>query len=133
MNHTTEFLAFLAVGCGGFLGACARYLISLLPISIHFPIATLLTNFFGAVLIGLITGIVLVGNLISPYWVLFLKTGICGGFTTFSTFSLEAVTLLEQGRWKSGVLYMILSLSLCLFGVWIGKELGTHVFLSAKR
>lgn len=123
MTQSNTFFSLLAVGSGGFLGACARYLLGLLPISNHFPIATLITNFLGAVLIGIITGAVLQENITSPYLILFLKTGICGGFTTFSTFSLESLTLLEQGNWKKAFFYILLSLILCLFGVWTGKKL----------
>ena len=53
--------------------------------------------------------------------VLFLKTGLCGGFTTFSTFSLETVELLEQGRWAAGGGYILASVGLCLAGVLLGR------------
>ena len=59
--------------------------------------------------------------------VLFLKTGVCGGFTTFSTFSLETVMLLQNGRYGLGVLYIILSLGCCLAGVAAGLWLGGRV------
>lgn len=132
MSQNNQFYALLAVGFGGFLGACARYLISLLPFSGHFPVTTLLTNFLGAIIIGMITGIVLAGSISSPYLILFLKTGICGGFTTFSTFSLESLTLLEQGKLKTAILYMLSSLLLCLLGVWAGKNITEHFFFITR-
>ena len=55
--------------------------------------------------------------------VLFLKTGVCGGFTTFSTFSLEAVGLLESGQWLKGGGYVLASVALCLAGVVLGRAL----------
>ena len=110
----------LLVALGGGIGAALRYGISLLPISGEFPGATLLTNFIGAFVIGLIA--VQAGKL-SSGGVLFLKTGVCGGFTTFSTFSLESLTLLEHGRTGLFALYALLSVALCLVGVWLGKTM----------
>ena len=87
----------LLVGAGGALGAVGRYGLSLLPWRGDFPLPTLLTNLLGAVLIGFIAGLAGRGRLPSG-WTLFWKTGVCGGFTTFSTFSLESLTLLERGQ-----------------------------------
>ncbi len=100
-----------------------RYAISLIPIKTEFPILTLLTNIVGAVIIGFIVGIVSEKDDVSPNAVLFWKTGICGGFTTFSTFSLEAVTLLENKSFLSGGIYIALSLIGCIIGVWSGRKL----------
>ena len=87
----------LFVALGGGLGAVGRYLLSLIAAPWSFPVMTLLTNFLGAVVIGAVAQAA--GQLpMSKSAVLFLKTGLCGGFTTFSTFSLETVELLEQGR-----------------------------------
>ena len=86
----------LLVGTGGALGAMGRYGLSLLPWRGEFPLLTLLTNLLGAVLIGFIAGLAGRGRL-NPSAALFWKTGVCGGFTTFSTFSLESLTLLERG------------------------------------
>ena len=83
----------ICVGLGGALGAVLRYGISLLPYKGEFPVLTLVTNVLGAFVIGCIAGMAARKDLPADL-VLFLKTGVCGGFTTFSTFSLEAYTLI---------------------------------------
>ena len=117
-----DMFGVLAVGAGGALGAVGRYGVSLLPFRGEFPLLTLATNLLGAVLIGLIAGWAGRGRL-SEHWTVFWKTGVCGGFTTFSTFSLESLTLLERGRWVLGGGYMVLSVALCLLGVALGQRL----------
>ena len=112
----------LLVGAGGALGAMGRYGLSLLPWRGDFPLLTLCTNLLGAVLIGFIVGLADQGQL-SPGGTLFWKTGVCGGFTTFSAFSLESLTLLQKGKWLPGGSYMALSLGLCLAGVLLGRRL----------
>lgn len=112
----------LLVGTGGALGAMGRYGLSLLPWRGEFPLLTLLTNLLGAVLIGFIAGLAGRGRL-NPSAALFWKTGVCGGFTTFSTFSLESLTLLERGKWLLGGSYMLLSMALCLLGAALGQRL----------
>lgn len=110
----------LAVGLGGALGAILRYLISLLPLKGSFPVWTLLTNLLGAVAIGFIAGASARGRM-QDVAALFWKTGVCGGFTTFSTFSLEAFSLLENGNRGLGALYILLSILLCLGGIALGQ------------
>lgn len=109
----------ICVGLGGALGAVLRYGISLIPYKGTFPVLTFITNVIGALAIGFIAGAAAKKNLPSDL-VLFLKTGVCGGFTTFSTFSLEAHTLLEEGRSGTAVVYMAVSMIFCLAGVTAG-------------
>ncbi len=116
-------LSFLMVGLGGAIGAICRYTISLIPIKTTFPILTLITNILGAILIGFIIGTVSKSEDFSTYKVLFWKVGVCGGFTTFSTFSLEAMTLIENREYFQGGAYMFLSVICCLIGVIIGRKL----------
>ena len=116
-------LDFLLVGAGGALGAMGRYGVSLLPFRGEFPLLTLFTNFLGAVLIGFVVGLAGQDRL-SSGCTLFWKTGVCGGFTTFSTFSLESLELLRRGRWLAAGGYMALSAGLCLLGVALGQSLG---------
>jgi CrcB protein len=113
---------FLLVGIGGALGAMLRYSISLIPNKSPFPFLTLITNLLGAVLIGYLAGLAVRKN-VSPQVMLLCKTGLCGGFTTFSTFSLEACTLLQDGRYGMAVLYVFLSVAGCLAGVWLGMKM----------
>ena len=90
----TNMKALLLVGAGGFAGSALRYLISrlMLPwvVSSGFPFSTLTVNVAGSLLIGALMGLGL-----SDGWALLCIVGFCGGFTTFSTFSLETVTLLS--------------------------------------
>ena len=112
----------LIVAAGGALGAAGRYAVGLLPVKTDFPLLTLLVNAAGAVIIGFLAGLFARGGL-TDRRLLFWKTGVCGGFTTFSSFSLEAVQLFEKGRHLAGSLYILLSLLLCLAGVLAGQAL----------
>ena len=85
-------IAALCVGAGGFCGAIARYLLGLLPYQGQFPLITFVINFTGAVAIGAVVEAASIRpGMLPPNAVLFVKTGLCGGFTTFSTFSLETL------------------------------------------
>ena len=103
-------LQCLIVAAGGAAGAVMRYLIGLLPMNPGngFPLKTFLINVIGAFVIGLVAAAA--KNSLSPRLVLFLKVGICGGFTTFSSFALETETLMAKGQNGVASLYVILSL-----------------------
>ena len=118
-------LKCLYVGVGGFFGAICRYLIGVAfsSVTMSFPISTLIINFVGAVVIGSITEFSAKITPINPNLMLFLTVGICGGFTTFSTFSLETLNLIEKGKVFIGVGYAVASLVLCIIGVFIGKSI----------
>lgn len=115
-------MGFLWVALGGAAGAMGRYAISLAPLKPSFPVLTFITNVAGAVLIGFIVGIVESRENVSPGQVLFWKTGVCGGFTTFSTFSLETYQLFENKMYGMAALYAGLSVAGCFFGVLFGKK-----------
>lgn len=97
----------LAVGAGGFVGAVLRYLVSMIPLDKTgaFPVNTLLINILGAFAIGAITALGAKTAGLDPRLTLLLKTGICGGFTTFSTFALETAGLMQSGYRHLGGVY----------------------------
>lgn len=104
-------LNILAVGAGGFLGSVLRYLIGLIPVSetAVFPIKTFIINIVGCIAIGAIALAVSKNVEMSPQALLFLKVGVCGGFTTFSTFALETADLMKAGHMGAALAYVLLS------------------------
>ena len=104
-------LNILAVGAGGFLGSTLRYLISLIPLDepIIFPIKTFIINIVGCIVIGIIAATATKNIEMNPQMLLFLKVGLCGGFTTFSTFALETSDLMKAGNMGISFLYAVLS------------------------
>ncbi len=113
----------LVVALGGGIGACLRYVISLIPLKepFTFPVKTLVINLFGCFLIGLIAALAVKNSSLSPKTVLFIKTGLCGGFTTFSTFALETETLIKTGHIGLAVLYVALSVVVGVGLVFAGQ------------
>lgn len=118
----------LLVGAGGFLGSIGRYLASLyvnrLIPSEGFPFGTFFVNILGCFLIGLIYGLAEKHDWMTPEARLFLATGFCGGFTTFSTFSYESLTLLNNGQYTQVFLYISLSVAVGIALVFVGLTLG---------
>ena len=113
----------IAVGLGGFVGAVVRYLLGLVPFaqSSSFPFITLLINLVGSFAIGVISQLAYERDSANTPLTLFLKVGVCGGFTTFSTFALESGDLLRNGKTVSAAVYVILSVALCVAGAILGK------------
>ena len=117
----------IAVGAGSFIGGIARYLVSLAMkgISKDFPWATLLVNLLGCLTIGLLWGFLSRNASESTSWGLFLTVGLCGGFTTFSTFSKEALTMLQTGQIWGFASYIAISIlagiALVALGYYIGR------------
>ncbi len=102
-------LNILSVGLGGCIGAVCRYLIGLIPMNetTSFPIKTFGINVIGCILIGVITVVAAKNSSLNPHVLLFLKVGLCGGFTTFSTFALETVDLMKNGNVMMAFLYVL--------------------------
>ena len=92
--------ALMLVGTGGFLGSIARYVVALMfaPLAPGFPFATLTVNILGSFLIGFFGELAVSTTLVSPEARLFLVTGFCGGFTTFSAYMFEHTALLREGQ-----------------------------------
>ena len=117
-------LECLFVGRGGFIGSVARYLIGLLAVETAsgFPVKTFCINLLGSFILGIVSESALRDPGISRNLVLFLQIGVCGGFTTFSTFSSEALKLFAGGRQGVALSYMVLSVVLglvCCYGGWL--------------
>ena len=115
---------FLIVAAGGGLGAVLRFGSSELIRTGNFPAATLLINMTGSFAIGIIMALHLkMTGGINEQWKLFLATGICGGFTTFSAFSYENLQLLQSGKFNTAFAYIISSVLLGLLAVYTGFKL----------
>jgi fluoride exporter len=113
----------LLVGLGGSIGSMARYAASLLIKSKSFPYGTLTVNIIGSFIIGLLFAMSIKEEGMFENWKLFLATGICGGFTTFSAFSLENMGLLQSGKIGMAVTYILLSIVLGILATFLGYRL----------
>lgn len=118
---------YAAVGAGGALGSAARYGVSLALAGAGFPWGTLAVNALGSFLIGLyFAGTDTKGEAARPFAGQFVMGGFCGGFTTFSIFSLEALRLAQEGAWGRAGAFVGGSLILWSVSVWLGHEIGTR-------
>ena len=116
--------SLLIVGIGGFIGTVARFVIARYfqyNVPSVFPWSTFIVNIAGCLLIGLIYGITEKGEFLSSDSRLFLTVGICGGFTTFSTFSNDSFLLVQEQEWFRLALYTSLSVFLGLMAVYVGR------------
>ena len=120
------FIKCLIVGFGGFLGSILRYLINLIPINetSTFPFNTLMVNILGCLAIGFISFYFMKYYPIDDNLNLFLKVGICGGFTTFSTFALESSQLLKSGSFSFAFIYIFISVFFGILAVFIPEFIG---------
>ena len=113
----------LLVGLGGSIGSMARYAASLLITSKSFPYATLFVNIIGSFIIGLVFAIGIKEAGLANNWKLFLATGICGGFTTFSAFSLENMGMIQSGKITMAVIYILFTIILGVVATFLGCKL----------
>lgn len=121
----------LAVAAGGALGSVARYLVgvaSTRAFGIAFPWGTLIVNVAGSFLIGVFIELFALKADLSQEARVFLTVGLCGGFTTFSAFSLDAWVLIERGQWWQATAYVagsvLLSVGALVAGVWVVRAAG---------
>jgi fluoride exporter len=119
-------MGFLIVFIGGGIGAALRHGVNLMSarlLGTGFNYATLLENVTGSVLMGLLIGYFAFKSDISQHWKLFLTTGVLGGYTTFSAFSLDAILLYERGQIGQALAYVVASGAVSIFGLLAGLML----------
>jgi CrcB protein len=119
-------MGFLIVFLGGGIGAALRHGVNLLSarlLGTGFNYATLFENVSGSLVMGLLIGYFAFAGGASQHWRLFLTTGILGGYTTFSAFSLDSVLLYQRGEIGLAALYVVLSVVLSIAGLFAGLTL----------
>lgn len=115
--------AILVIWLGGGIGSVFRYLVQLgmsKLVTVTFPAGTFLVNITGCFIIGLLYGFANKYAAVTQEWRLFLITGLCGGYTTFSSFSYESVSLFRQGVYTYFILYVLLSVVIGLLATIVG-------------
>jgi CrcB protein len=120
---------FLIVFLGGGIGAALRHGVNLLSarwLGTSFPWHTLIENVTGSLVMGLLAGYFAFKGSDSQHWRLFLTTGILGGYTTFSAFSLDVALLAERGEIVLAALYVLASVALAILGLFAGLALVRH-------
>lgn len=130
-----NFALLLWVGAGSALGGMSRYALTLAVqsrVTTPFPIATLGINVSGSLILGFIMRLALNSTALTQEAQLFLATGFCGGYTTFSTFSFETARLFEIGDYRRAGMYAVASVVLSLAGTFGGFALARAV-LAARR
>lgn len=114
---------YVWIGIGAAVGANARYVLGQMVarrLGSDFPFGTLIINVTGSLLIGLIFTLLADRLLADTHWRLLLVIGLLGGYTTFSTFSLETIAMLQVGRWVPAFVYAGASVMLSLVGCYVG-------------
>ena len=122
----TSFQTYISIAVGGALGATSRF--AVYQMMIHwfgkgFPFGTLIVNVLGSFLLGLVYGLIEQGQIAAIPWRGLLAVGFLGAFTTFSTFSLDSLLLLQQGDYTKGVINIFMNLGCCLMAAWLGLHL----------
>ena len=123
------------VAIGSAVGGVSRYLLSAAVqarVGTAFPLGTLVVNVSGSLLLGFVLRVALGSGSVSPEMRALLTTGFCGGYTTFSTFSYEAASLMERGDYRRASLYVAGSVALSLLGMFLGFAAAREL-LAARR
>jgi len=123
-------MTYLAVAFGGALGAMSRYWVynNYAHLDNCFPWATLTVNILGSFLIGIAFILITERMDMGPYWRAIVTVGFLGAFTTFSTFSMDVVGLIEQGQFSSAIIYVLSSVVVCIIAAWLGLSLAKLIF-----
>lgn len=120
----------LAIAAGGATGAVLRFWMSGWVYGLFgrdFPYGTLAVNLVGSLLMGLLSVLLIERLNLGPEWRAAILIGLLGGFTTFSTFSIETLALIENGAFGKALLNMALSVLLCVGGAWLGMLAGRQI------
>ena len=121
-------MSFIYVGFGGFIGALARYSFNLIfgnILGLPIPLATLFVNILGSFVMGVI--FYFTSNNSSEFYKLFFMTGILGGFTTFSAFSLDSINMFIEKEYQNLFLYISISVFLSIFSLYLGFILSRFI------
>jgi CrcB protein len=121
---------YIIIGIGGILGANARYVVANWAsqrLGADFPYGTLIINVSGSFLLGFFMAFALDRAFLHPNYRLFVATGFCGAYTTFSTFTYESLRLLQDGSFVLGFANMIGSLLVGMFAVFLGFVIGKMI------
>jgi CrcB protein len=116
-------MGYVVVFLGAGIGGAVRHGMNLLVprlVATSFPLHTLVINVLGSLIMGLLAGYFALRGELSQTWRLFLTTGVLGGFTTFSTFSLDTALLYERGQLAAAAAYVLLSVALAIAGLFLG-------------
>ena len=127
-------MEYLLVALGGAVGSVGRYGIgqALQGILGDFPVGTFAANVIAGFIIGFVTGLA-GADIVSARGKLLLTTGLCGGLSTFSTFSLETVGLMRDGVWGMATLSVLLNVAVCCASVLAGMWVSARVSACAMR
>lgn len=123
-------MQLLAIATGGAAGAVLRFLMSgwiYSWLGRGFPYGTLVVNVIGSLLMGLLSVLLIERLSLGPEWRAAILIGLLGGFTTFSTFSIETLNLIESGEHAKALANVVLSVVLCIAAAWAGVIAGRQI------
>ena len=123
----------LAIACGGALGAVSRFGLQQWISTLYngrFPVAIFLANSLGSLCLGLVYVLITEKGMLPETWRPFIMIGLLGAFTTFSTFSLDSLRLMEQGYWMLALSNIIANVAFGLFGAFVGMSVGRWLWVN---
>ncbi|MFO6422034.1 fluoride efflux transporter CrcB [Motilimonas sp. KMU-193] len=122
----TNLTTLIFVACGGATGACMRFLISNWALSAFgkgFPFGTLMVNVIGSLIMGIMFALLEQNIISSSFWKPLISVGFLGALTTFSTFSMDSLLLIQQGELIKAVFNVACNVVICIFAAWLGTQL----------